>query len=164
MKKQPLTAAEVERFSADTMTGLDESQVAVRKQQGLTNKVERTVGKSYAAIFLGNIFTFFNMLGLAIMVLMLILGSFSNVFFAVVILANTFIGIIQEIKAKKSIEKLSIMSAPTANAVRGGSECEIAVSDLVLDDVIKLSAGKQIAADCQVLDGRSEERRVGKEC
>ena len=88
MKKQPLTAAEVERFSADTMTGLDESQVAVRKQQGLTNKVERTVGKSYAAIFLGNIFTFFNMLGLAIMVLMLILGSFSNVFFAVVILAK----------------------------------------------------------------------------
>jgi cation-transporting ATPase E len=156
MKKQPLTAAEVERFSADTMTGLDESQVAVRKQQGLTNKVERTVGKSYAAIFLGNIFTFFNMLGLAIMVLMLILGSFSNVFFAVVILANTFIGIIQEIKAKKSIEKLSIMSAPTANAVRGGSECEIAVSDLVLDDVIKLSAGKQIAADCQVLDGEIE--------
>lgn len=156
MKKQKSEIEEIERFAVSAAEGLSESQVAARKAQGLTNKVERTVGKSYAAIFLGNIFTFFNMLGIAIMVLMLALKSFPNMFFAVVILANTFIGIIQEIKAKKSIEKLSIMSAPTANTVRCGAECEVAVSDLVLDDVIKLSAGKQIAADCQVLDGEIE--------
>ena len=105
MKKQQIVdMSQIERISADVKYGLSQEQVSLRKSQGLTNKVERVVGKTYTAIFLGNIFTFFNMLGLSIMVLMFILGSFSNLFFSVVILANTFIGIIQEIKAKKSIE------------------------------------------------------------
>lgn len=156
MKKQTVDAQSVQRFVADTAYGLTRAQVEERKSQGLTNKVERTVGKSYAAIFLGNIFTFFNMLGLAIMVLVFILGSFGNLFFSVVILANTFIGIIQEIKAKKSIEKLSIMSAPTAKVVRDGTECEVAIGDIVLDDIVRLETGKQIVADGVVADGEIE--------
>ena len=156
MKKRSIAAADAVRYETLPSVGLAAEQVAERRSDGLVNKVERTVGKSYAAIFLGNIFTFFNMLGLFIMVLMFALGSFDNLFFSVVILANTFIGIIQEIKAKKSIEKLSIMSAPTANVVRGGVESEIAVSDLVLDDIVRLEAGKQIAADSIVLEGEIE--------
>lgn len=156
MKKRSIAAADAVRYETLPSVGLAAEQVAERGSDGLVNKVERTVGKSYAAIFLGNIFTFFNMLGLFIMVLMFALGSFDNLFFSVVILANTFIGIIQEIKAKKSIEKLSIMSAPTANVVRGGVESEIAVSDLVLDDIVRLEAGKQIAADSVVLEGEIE--------
>ena len=156
MKKRSIAAADAVRYETLPSVGLAAEQVAERRSDGLVNKVERTVGKSYAAIFLGNIFTFFNMLGLFIMVLMFALGSFDNLFFSVVILANTFIGIIQEIKAKKSIEKLSIMSAPTANVVRGGVESEIAVSDLVLDDIVRLEAGKQIAADSVVLEGEIE--------
>ena len=156
MKKRSIAAADAVRYETLPSVGLAVEQVAERRSDGLVNKVERTVGKSYAAIFLGNIFTFFNMLGLFIMVLMFALGSFDNLFFSVVILANTFIGIIQEIKAKKSIEKLSIMSAPTANVVRGGVESEIAVSDLVLDDIVRLEAGKQIAADSVVLEGEIE--------
>ena len=156
MKKRSIAAADAVRYETLPSVGLAAEQVAERRSDGLINKVERTVGKSYAAIFLGNIFTFFNMLGLFIMVLMFALGSFDNLFFSVVILANTFIGIIQEIKAKKSIEKLSIMSAPTANVVRGGVESEIAVSDLVLDDIVRLEAGKQIAADSVVLEGEIE--------
>ena len=156
MKKRSIAAADAVRYETLPSVGLAAEQVAERRNDGLVNKVERTVGKSYAAIFLGNIFTFFNMLGLFIMVLMFALGSFDNLFFSVVILANTFIGIIQEIKAKKSIEKLSIMSAPTANVVRGGVESEIAVSDLVLDDIVRLEAGKQIAADSVVLEGEIE--------
>lgn len=156
MKKRSIAAADAVRYETLPSVGLAAEQVTERRSDGLVNKVERTVGKSYAAIFLGNIFTFFNMLGLFIMVLMFALGSFDNLFFSVVILANTFIGIIQEIKAKKSIEKLSIMSAPTANVVRGGVESEIAVSDLVLDDIVRLEAGKQIAADSVVLEGEIE--------
>lgn len=156
MKKRSIAAADAVRYETLPSVGLAAEQVAERRSDGLVNKVERTVGKSYAAIFLGNIFTFFNMLGLFIMVLMFALGAFDNLFFSVVILANTFIGIIQEIKAKKSIEKLSIMSAPTANVVRGGVESEIAVSDLVLDDIVRLEAGKQIAADSVVLEGEIE--------
>ena len=156
MKKRSIAAADAVRYETLPSVGLAAEQVAERRSDGLVNKVERTVGKSYAAIFLGNIFTFFNMLGLFIMVLMFALGSFDNLFFSVVILANTFIGIIQEIKAKKSIEKLSIMSAPTANVIRGGVESEIAVSDLVLDDIVRLEAGKQIAADSVVLEGEIE--------
>ena len=156
MKKRSIAAADAVRYETLPSVGLAAEQVAERRNDGLVNKVERTVGKSYAAIFLGNIFTFFNMLGLFIMVLMFALGSFDNLFFSVVILANTFIGIIQEIKAKKSIEKLSIMSAPTANVVRGGVESEIAVSDLVLDDIVRLEGGKQIAADSVVLEGEIE--------
>ena len=106
MKKRSIAAADAVRYETLPSVGLAAEQVAERRSDGLVNKVERTVGKSYAAIFLGNIFTFFNMLGLFIMVLMFALGSFDNLFFSVVILANTFIGIIQEIKAKKSIEKL----------------------------------------------------------
>lgn len=156
MKKRSIAAADAVRYETLPSVGLAAEQVTERRSDGLVNKVERTVGKSYAAIFLGNIFTFFNMLGLFIMVLMFALGSFDNLFFSVVILANTFIGIIQEIKAKKSIEKLSIMSAPTANVVRSGVESEIAVSDLVLDDIVRLEAGKQIAADSVVLEGEIE--------
>ena len=155
-KQQTVDMTQVQRFAPQANVGLCASQVAERKNQGLTNKVERTVGKSYASIFIDNIFTFFNMLGLSIMVLMFILGSFGNLFFSVVILANTFIGIIQEIKAKKSIEKLSIMSAPTAKVIRDGQECEVSVGDVVLDDIIRFEAGKQIIADCIVVDGEIE--------
>ena len=156
MKKRSIAAADAVRYETLPSVGLAAEQVAERRSDGLVNKVERTVGKSYAAIFLGNIFTFFNMLGLFIMVLMFALGSFDNLFFSVVILANTFIGIIQEIKAKKSIEKLSIMSAPTANVVRGGVESEIAGGGLVLGGIGRLEAGKQIAADSVVLEGEIE--------
>ncbi len=155
-KQQTVDMSQVQRFAPDFHVGLSQKQVADRKAQNLTNKVERTVGKSYASIFIDNIFTFFNMLGLSIMVLMFILGSFGNLFFSVVILANTAIGIIQEIKAKKSIEKLSIMSAPTAKVLRDGIECEVSVGDVVLDDIVRFEAGKQIIADCEVVDGEIE--------
>ncbi|MBR2372020.1 MAG: cation-translocating P-type ATPase, partial [Clostridia bacterium] len=155
-KQQAVDTLQVQRFAPDVHVGLSQQQVNERKAQNLTNKVERTVDKSYTSIFIDNVFTFFNMLGLSIMVLMFVLGSFGNLFFSVVILANTAIGIIQEIKAKKSIEKLSIMSAPTAKVLRDGIECEVSVGDVVLDDVIRFEAGKQIIADCEVVDGEIE--------
>ena len=156
MAKQTVDFEKAERFFPSPEQGLSSAQVSQRKSDGFTNKVERKVGKSYAAIFLGNIFTFFNMLGLFIMVLMFALGSYDNLFFSVVILANTFIGIIQEIKAKKSIEKLSILSAPVAVVIRDGEEKSIAVSEVVLDDIVKFETGKQIIADSQVVKGEVE--------
>ena len=156
MAKQTVDFEKAERFFPSPEQGLSSAQVSQRKSDGFTNKVERKVGKSYAAIFVGNIFTFFNMLGLFIMVLMFALGSYDNLFFSVVILANTFIGIIQEIKAKKSIEKLSILSAPVAVVIRDGEEKSIAVSEVVLDDIVKFETGKQIIADSQVVKGEVE--------
>ncbi len=77
------------RINTDVRRGLTSEQVAFRKEEGATNIVSASTGKTYLSIFLGNIFTFFNLLGLAIMLLMFILGSFKNLFFAVIILANS---------------------------------------------------------------------------
>ncbi|MEG1609169.1 MAG: cation-translocating P-type ATPase, partial [Clostridia bacterium] len=156
MKQRSKIAQPIVRYEVTIDEGLNAQQVNERKEHNLTNKVNKVVGKSYASIFLGNIFTFFNMLGLTIMILIFALGSYGNLFFSVVILSNTFIGIIQEIKAKRSIEKLSLLSAPIAKVVREGKECDIAVGDVVLDDVLQLETGKQIIADAIIMSGTIE--------
>lgn len=144
------------RINTDVRRGLTSEQVAFRKEEGATNIVSASTGKTYLSIFLGNIFTFFNLLGLAIMLLMFILGSFKNLFFAVIILANTTIGIIQEIRAKKTIEKLSLVTAPVAVVIRNGKEEKIPIKEVVLDDIIKYSGGNQICADGIVMEGEVE--------
>ena len=115
------------RFDVDVKKGLSNEQVEQRKKQGLANVTRKKTGKSYFAIFMGNIFTFFNLLGIIIMILMLIVGSWSNMFFFVVILSNTVIGIFQEIRAKLSIEKLQLMAAPVSNVIRNGEVKEVEV-------------------------------------
>lgn len=140
----------------DINTGLSDEQVRQRVSEGKTNFVKKSVGKTYASIIIDNVLTVFNLIGLIIFVLVLITGSYSNAFFYVVIFLNTLIGIIQEIRAKRTIEKLSLLSAPTVTVKRDGKTSEIALSDIALDDVIELCAGKQIPSDCQVVQGRVE--------
>ena len=146
----------VQRINADVAHGLTAQQVKQRIAEKKTNKTKKVVGKSYLSIFATNIFTFFNLLGFIIFVLMLICRSVTNMMFIVIILANTVIGIFQEIRSKLAVEKLSIVSEPTATVVRDGKQQSIATRDIVLDDVIVYSAGKQICTDSVVLQGEVE--------
>ena len=151
--KQPI---EVARVNADVNVGLNAEQVKERVDAHKTNYVKKVVGKSYFAIFASNIFTFFNLLGIIIFILMLICQSIENMFFFVVILANTALGIFQEIRSKLAIEKLSLVNQPTSDVMRDGELVTISTDKIVLDDIVKLSQGKQIGADGVVVEGMVE--------
>lgn len=145
-----------ERFNPDYVSGLTDQQAAQRVRQGLVNGSDQIKTKSIPLIIRDNLITFFNILNVILAALVLSVGSYKNLLFMGVIICNTLIGIIQEIKAKKTIDNLSLITAPKAHVVRSGTESNVAVSDLVLDDVILLSTGNQIPADCIVLDGQCE--------
>lgn len=147
---------EVVSILKSTNEGLTQSEVNERLAAGLGNETKRTGAKSYLSIFVGNIFTFFNLLGLAIMILMAALGSYSNLLFGVIILANTTIGIVQEIRAKRTIDKLSLLNAPQVKVVRDCREQTIDANLVVRDDIVKIEAGNQICADCILLEGQLE--------
>ena len=144
------------RSTPDINEGLNELDVKLRKDAKLINRTRKVVGKSYLQIFASNIFTFFNLLGFIIFLLMLLVGSVTNMMFIVIIVANTVIGIFQEIRSKLAVEKLSIVSEPTAEVIRSGKKQTIATRDIVVDDIILLSAGKQISCDSELLLGEVE--------
>lgn len=136
--------------------GLTDEIVEERKLQGLTNSNGNEKGKSIAAIILSNIFTFFNMLYFAIAIILIIFKCYNNLGFLPLIFANLGIGIFQEIRAKITVEKMTLLSAPTATVIRNGVKLEIPVSDIVLDDIIFYSSGKQICSDSIVVEGSIE--------
>ena len=147
----------VERYNPDVELGLTTDEVELRIMAGLANVSDSGSSKSVSKIVSSNIFTFFNFLNFAIAAaLILVRASISNLFFMGVITANITIGIIQEIRAKKTIDKLSLLSAPTALVIRDSDEFEIAVHDVVIDDILFLSSGKQIPADSVVRQGSIE--------
>ena len=152
--KQTQTQSPLEK--PDVKVGLTSAQVDARIKAKQTNKVKKVVGKSYLQIFVTNICTFFNLLGFIIFLLMALCGSWSNMMFVVVILANTVVGIFQEIRSKIAVEKLSIVSEPTVDALRDGQKQNIKTQQIVLDDILMYSAGKQICTDAIVLDGEVE--------
>ena len=127
------------RYHPDIKHGLNDKQIQERNESGFTNYIENKNTKTYRSIFLGNIFTFFNMLCFLVAVALISVGAWSNLVFMVVILANIVIGIVQEIKAKQTIEKISLVTAPTAVVVRNKEQIEIPVSEIVLDDIILFS-------------------------
>lgn len=147
---------DVERIQADVNQGLTSEEVKQRTAAKLTNRVKKVVGKSYLQIFVSNIFTFFNAIGLFIFFIMVLAESAANTLGIVIVLANTAIGIFQEIRSKHAVEKLSIVSEPTVTAVRDGVEQTIATRDIVLDDVLLLTAGKQVCTDCSIIIGEVE--------
>ena len=150
-KSQPLP-----RLTPDVNEGLSSAEVASRMSCKQVNRVKKAVGKSYLQIFASNILTFFNLLGFIIFLLMLLCGSVTNMMFIVIIVANTAIGIFQEIRSKRAVEKLSIVSEPTAEVVRDGQRQTIATRDIVLDDILVYSAGKQICCDSVLITGEVE--------
>ena len=143
-----------ERFSPSSGEGLSSVQVKSRLEDGLVNISSQKYSKSYLSIFASNIFTVFNLLGLIVFISLLCVGAgLFDFVFVLVYIANFSIGIIQEIRAKKCIEKLSLVAQKNVKAIRDGKEAEIAATDIVLDDILKLGIGNQIPTDCIVTDG-----------
>lgn len=142
--------------SIDINKGLTTEQAAERTAKGLSNGDMDVKTKSIKRIFIDNIFTFFNLINVALAVLVLITGSIRNVLFMGIIFCNIVIGIFQEIRSKRVIDKLSIISAPKAHLIRDGSEKTMPVSEVVVDDIMLLSSGKQVCADAVVVDGECE--------
>lgn len=144
----------MERFSPSSGEGLSSVQVKSRLEDGLVNISSQKYSKSYLSIFASNIFTVFNLLGLIVFISLLCVGAgLFDFVFVLVYIANFSIGIIQEIRAKKCIEKLSLVAQKNVKAIRDGKEVEIAATDIVLDDILKLGIGNQIPTDCIVTDG-----------
>ena len=151
------SAEDVERFTPDPDKGLTSEQAELRFSQFLFNDVSKKYSKSYTSIFVGNICTFFNLLCLIVALALAYAGApVSQFLFVAIFAANLLIGIVQEILAKKQIDKLSVLISATAKVMRDGVKTEIGVRDIVLDDVILLEAGQQIPADCILLDGNVE--------
>lgn len=147
----------IERYSPSLNEGLSTKQISERTSQGLTNNVKKKVSKSYFTIFTSNIFTFFNLLGFVVFVAYLSIGAkIGEFFFTIFYIANTSIGIIQEIRAKICIDKLSLLSSNKVIAIRNGKQVEIPTTDIVLDDILSLGLGNQIPTDCIVMQGEIE--------
>ncbi|HHY96496.1 MAG TPA: hypothetical protein GYA04_00525, partial [Acholeplasma sp.] len=138
----------VERYNPEVTMGLLSDDVEQRQLAGLANISTKGSTKSISSIIFSNVFTFFNLLIIAISALLIWSGASLTQLAALIIASiNTTIGIIQEINAKKMIDKLSLLSAPTTNVIRDGIEQEVSVSEVVIDEIIKLSGGKQITVD-----------------
>lgn len=135
------------------ITGLTDEEVRQRVEEGLTNRADISTDKTTKEIVISNVFTYFNLIFLVITILLIMVGSFRNLTFLPIIIGNTVIGIVQEIRAKKTLEKMSLLNAPRADVIRNGSVKQISTDELVKDDVILLTAGKQICADAVVISG-----------
>ena len=138
------------------MTGLTNEQVQERIAEGKVNVNENPNTRTYKQIILENTLTFFNFLNIALLVLVLFVRSYKNSMFMGIILINTVIGIIQEIRAKKTIDKLAILTESKTVVLREGKKWSISTEKLVPDHLIFLKTGDQVPADVKVLEGTVE--------
>ena len=138
------------------MTGLTDEQVNARIAEGKVNADENPNTRTYQQIVRENTLTFFNFLNLVLLVLVLLVGSYKNAFFVCIIIINTLIGIAQEIRAKKTIDKLAILTARKSVVIREGQKWTVPTEELVLDDVVCLKTGDQVPADARILEGSLE--------
>ena len=146
---------DAEKFSSGYVpnieSGLTREEVRQRRELGQVNDVNHAPSKTYRRIVADNVFTLFNTINVVLASLVFSVGSYLNAFFLGVVVSNTCIGIIQEIRAKRTIEKLSLIVEPHVNVLRDGEISRISVDEIVLDDIIELQAGSQICSDAVVL-------------
>lgn len=144
------------RFYPDPAQGLMPQQVEQRMAQGLHNGDSGVKSKTEGQIIWENVFTFFNLLNFALALAVILVGSPRSALFMGVIFSNIVIGSFQGIRAKRTIDKLSLISSPKANVIRGGQRFTIQVEDVVLDDILLLESGNQICSDAMVASGECE--------
>ena len=142
-----------QRYQADIANGLSQEQVQERIDGGWTNNTVTAESKTVGQIVKGNLLTYFNLIFAILAILVIAAGSFRSLTFLPVVIANLFIGILQEIRAKKTLDQLTMLNAPKAEVVRNGQISEIPAEELVLDDIVIFRAGDQICADAIVLEG-----------
>lgn len=140
----------------DINTGLTPEEAEKRAAEGRVNGSSEIKTKSVGQIVKENTLTFFNFLNIALASLILIFGEIKNAMFIGVIFCNTGIGIFQEIRAKRTIDRLTLISAPKAHVIRGGEEIEIPNSGIVEGDIVVFRTGMQASADCIVGSGQCE--------
>ncbi len=154
----------MERYNPNIETGLSLEQVLQRREENLVNFDAQPKTKTIKQIILGNLFTYFNFLNIGLGLAVLITGivnhalfeGVKNCLFMGVIIVNSIISIVEEVISKKIIDRLSILAESSLDVIRGGREETVKVDELVLDDVIKLSLGKQVVCDAVLLDGEVE--------
>ena len=141
------------RYRPDHQTGLTAQQVQEHRMHGWTNKPVDPPSKTTKEIIQENVFTYFNLIFLVLAVLLCLVGSFRDLTFLPVIVLNTLIGIIQETRAKKVLDNLTMLNAPHAMVIRDGKKSQINAEDLVVDDIVIFEAGNQVCADAEVCAG-----------
>ncbi len=155
-KKNCISPVDAVRFEPDVNIGLLEEQVIDRKNQGLINRDVNIKNKSYLKIITSNLFTLFNGINIFLAVILFLVGSYKNALFMGVVIINLLIAIVQEIRAKQTIDKLTLIAETKAKVVRNAQIIEVPIHELVLDDIIILETGNQIPSDCIVIDGVCE--------
>ena len=140
----------------DLKKGLSTEEVAKQKELGLQNNYEENVAKSTKDIIFDNVMTLFNFLNFAIAVCLLFVGAYSNLAFLAIIIVNMSIGIFQEIHARNLVQTLSIVAKENVHVVRNGVQQEIDTKELVMEDIVIISAGEQVPSDMEVIDGKVE--------
>lgn len=145
-----------QRINANLKTGLSSEQAKKRFAEGLYNKESTLKTKTFGRIVRDNVLTLFNFINVALAVAIFYVGSYENALFMFVVIFNTLIGIIQEIRAKITIDKMSIISMTKVKVIRDGNKHKIPINEIVLDDIIELTQGDQVPTDCILVDGVCE--------
>ena len=146
----------LKRVCPDINMGLSENELEERKKRKLVNVAKNKSSKSVLRILVENIFTYFNLIWAIIFVALMCVEAYSDLIFMIPVVLNTLIAIIQEIKAKYTVEKLSLVSSPKLTAIRDGKRVLLHASHLYPDDIIELTVGNQIPADCIIVSGEAE--------
>ena len=141
------------RYHPDFESGLNDKQVQNRIDQKLVNKTERTVSKTYFQIVVDNVVNFFNILLFVLAGLLIFAKKYDSLFFLAILIPNIGIGLYEDIHARRLMDKLNLVTEPRADVIRNGKEENISVQDIVLDDIVHLTSGTQIAADSKVVSG-----------
>ncbi len=148
-----ISTKQSERVNPDADKGLTSTQAKERKNAGLSNIPPEPPSKSVGEIVAENTFTYFNLIFVILSGLIIYAGTYRDLTFMPIIIANTLIGIIQELRSKNVLDKLSMMNAPETAVIRDGKEITLPSKDVVLDDIAIFRAGNQISADAVVIHG-----------
>lgn len=145
---------DVRRFDVSPRRGLDSAQVQQRIEQGLFNKESKLPTKSVKKIIRDNVLTLFNIINFILAIAVLLVGSPKSALFLGVVFSNLAIGTIQELRAKKAVDELAIISASKVKCLRDGKFMDMMIEEIVLDDIILLENGNQVPADCILIEGQ----------
>lgn len=140
----------------DIHIGLNDKEINERISKGLVNRIDNEASKSYKQIFKDNILTLFNLINLILAVMILFTGSYRNLMFLGVVFSNIIIGTFQEIRAKRTLDKISLIHTMKAVSLRKGKTEMISIEEIVVDDILKLKAGNQIVSDSILKEGMLE--------
>ncbi len=155
-KRKKEERPELPPVRADSAQGLTEEQIAERRALGYVNTPVHSPGKSVAQIIFSNVFTYFNLIFFLLAGCVIAVRSWNNLMFMGVVLTNMVIGIVQELRSKRTLDRLNVLNAPRGVAVRGGKEQMINTADMVRDEVVILKNGDQVYADAEVLSGECQ--------